>query len=106
MYTGGIYQHILQGSIKCFRVMQCLHKILASITYNSINKVNANIKYGKLHRALWGNPHPLQTTYVTRSDKTSLIATKYTYSIYHTHHLFCGCYLYSVSFIEFHVLHI
>ena len=41
--------------------MQCLHKILASITYNSINKVNANIKYGKLHRALWGNPHPLQT---------------------------------------------
>ena len=26
---------------------------MASITYN----------YVKLHRALWGNPHPLQTTY-------------------------------------------
>ena len=37
---------------------------MASITYNSINRVNATIKYGKLHRALWGHPHPLQTTYI------------------------------------------
>ena len=39
--------------------------------------------------------------YVTRSDKTSLIAVKYTYSFYGAYHLFCGCYSNSVSFIEF-----
>ena len=38
---------------------------------------------------------------VTRSDKTSLIAVKYTYSFYGAYHLFCGCYSNSVSFIEF-----
>ena len=38
---------------------------------------------------------------MTRSDKTSLIAAKYTYSFYDTYHLFCRFYSNSVNFIEF-----
>ena len=39
--------------------------------------------------------------YVTWSDKTNLIAVKYTYSFYGTYNLFWWCYSNSVSFIEF-----
>ena len=42
-----------------------------------------------------------ESVYVTRSDKTSLIAAKYTYSFYDTYHLFCRFYSNSVNFIEF-----
>ena len=38
---------------------------------------------------------------MTRSDKTSLIAIKYTYSFYGTYNLFRECYSNSASFIEF-----
>ena len=38
--------------------------------------------------------------YVTWSDKTSLITTKYTHPYYGIYLLFCVCYLNSVSFIE------
>ena len=39
-------------------------------------------------------------TYVTQSDKTSLIAQKYTYVYNYNYLLFCVCYSNSVSFIE------
>ena len=38
---------------------------------------------------------------MTQSDKTSLIAVKYTYLFYGTQNLIWGCYSNSVSFIEF-----
>ena len=38
--------------------------------------------------------------YVTRSDKTSLIARKYTHVYNYIYLLFCVCYSNSVSFIE------
>ena len=38
--------------------------------------------------------------YVTRSDKTSLIARKYTHMYNGIYLLFCRCYSNSVSFIE------
>ena len=38
---------------------------------------------------------------MTRSDKTSLIAAKYTFSFYGNYHKFRGCYSNLVSFIEF-----
>ena len=39
---------------------------------------------------------------VTRSDKTSLIARKYTHAYNGIYLLFCRCYSNSVSFIELH----
>ena len=41
-----------------------------------------------------------QSLFVTRSDKTSLIARKYTHAYNGIYLLFCRCYSNSVSFIE------
>ena len=43
----------------------------------------------------------METTYVTGSEKTGLIYTKYIYSCHGAYLLFCICYLNSVSFIGF-----
>ena len=45
-------------------------------------------------------PNGILTAYVTRSDKTSLIARKYTHAYNGIYLLFCVCYSNSVSFIE------
>ena len=50
---------------------------------------------------LTSNNYNFTPLYVTKSAKTGLICTKYTYSFYHIYFFFCVSYTISVSFIEF-----
>ena len=66
----------------------CMHINAMCIPYATTKMVEEN------------SQHFIKSSNVTQSDKTSLIARKYTYVYNYIYLLFCVCYSNSVSFIE------